>query len=50
MSVGQRASELQAVKVGGLKKKSPLGPDPTRTTRPEFEMDQDESFSKFDGW
>ena len=38
-SVGQRASKLLAVKVGGLKKKSlPPSPGPTRTSRPGFEI------------
>ena len=45
-SVGQRASKLPAVKVGGYKKKSaplePVGPD-SRSPRVK-------SFSKFDGW
>ena len=36
-SVGQRASKLPAVKVGGLKKKSAIRPRPQSASLPRFE-------------
>ena len=48
-SVGQRASKLIAVKVGGLKKKSAARPS-LEPVSPDSSLPGVESFSKFDGW
>ena len=45
-SVGQRASKLLAVKVGGLKKSLPSGPGHSRTSQPEFDCVRDQIFLK----
>ena len=47
-SVGQRASKLQAVKVGGLKKKLPLGPSRSTRKWPGFDSKTIGSSSNFD--
>ena len=39
-SVGLWALKLLAVKVGGLKKKSALGPGPTQTSEHGFKFDK----------
>ena len=53
-SIGQRASKLLAVKVGGLKKKSATSAIPTKLCAsalcPGSSWPRVESFSKFDGW
>ena len=50
-SVGQRASKLLAVKVGGLKKKSATwAPAPLEPVGPESRLHEVKSFSKVDGW
>ena len=53
-SVGQRASKLLAVKVGGLKKKSAASAIPADLCASAFGPGSNpgafESFSKFDSW